>query len=312
MILLTVNDYKYPQGWLGAAERDEQEPWYRKQLEEGRILFFDDLPFNLPEEDRKFLLSQQSGDSRIHKNVSYRPEQDILRGFSSDQKETSERVHEIMRRYSAEVTRFLSDFLVSYKNRWSLDFASYRPLEEEGRNLSLHKRNDLLHVDAFPSRPTKGGRILRVFTNINPTAPRIWHTTESFAALAARFADDAGLKRIAARSSSTLGSLQHSVRHLARALGLPLADRSAYDHFMLRFHDYLKENAEFQNNCPKVRLEFPAGSTWIVYTDAVAHAALSGCYALEQTYIIPTDALLSPEKAPLHILESLCGCSLSA
>jgi len=61
-----------------------------------------------------------------------------------------------------------------------LDFASFRPLEEQGRDLSLHKRNDLLHVDAFPSRPTHGGRILRVFANINPSVGRVWNVGEPF------------------------------------------------------------------------------------------------------------------------------------
>ena len=73
---------------------------------------------------------------------------------------------------------------------WSLDYASYRPEEEQSRDLSLHKRNDLLHVDAFPSRPTRGGRILRCFTNINPTRTRNWLTTDRFPALAEKFARD--------------------------------------------------------------------------------------------------------------------------
>ncbi len=33
--------------------------------------------------------------------------------------------------------------------------------------------------------------------------------------------------------------------------------RTPYDVFMLRFHDFLKENSRFQAGCPKVRLEFP-------------------------------------------------------
>src|SRR6202044_4252352 len=100
-----------------------------------------------------------------------------------------------------EVTRFLSQFLAPYAPHWTLDFASYRPLEEKGRDLPLHKRNDLMHVDAFPSRPTRGGRILRVFTNLNPTTPRVWRTTESFRALAQQYAKQAGLQEIAAKDS---------------------------------------------------------------------------------------------------------------
>ena len=57
----------------------------------------------------------------------------------------------------------------------------------------------------------------------------------------------------------------------------------------------MKENAEFQENCPKQRWEFPPHSTWIVFTDLVSHAVLEGQYALEQTFIISRDAMVRPE-----------------
>lgn len=136
-------------------------------------------------------------------------------------------------------------------------------------------------------------------------------TTDGFDVLARQFAEDAGLKQIAARAYSNTGSVRRTLAGLARAFKLPVADRSAYDQFMLRFHDYLKENREFQNGCDKERLEFPPRATWIVYTDAVPHAALSGQFALEHTYIIPTNALLTPQTAPIHVLEKLCGQTLS-
>jgi hypothetical protein len=49
----------------------------------------------------------------------------------------------------------------------------------------------------------------------------------------------------------------------------------------------------------------------MVFTDGVAHAALSGQYALEQTYIVPIDAMLLPEKSPLRVLESIAGHPLT-
>ena len=94
------------------------------------------------------------------------------------------------------------------------------------------------------------------------------------------------------------------------ALGVKGAAGSPYDKFMLRFHDYLKENRLFQDNFPKTRIEFPPLSSWLVYTDTVPHAVLSGRYALEQTYIVPMDAMVAPDKAPLRILEKMCGADL--
>src|SRR5258707_7860571 len=177
-----VKDYRHPEGWNGsdAAERGRA---CCRVLEEGQILFFSGTPFDLPESDRQFLLSQKQSDFKGHKNISYRPTQDLMRGAGGSQEET-DRLHAVMRKYSQEVTRFLQSFLAPYAPHWKLDFASYRPLEEQSRDLSLHKRNDLMHVDAFPSRPTHGGRILRVFTNINANRGRVWETTDGFNALA--------------------------------------------------------------------------------------------------------------------------------
>ena len=182
-----------------------------------------------------------------------------------------------------------------------------RPFEEQGRDLPLHKRNDLLHVDAFPSRPTRGGRILRVFTNLSPDKPRVWLTTDRFGALAPRFAFEAGLGQIAADGSF----LGRQFRRLGRLVGLPGADRSPYDRFMLRFHDYLKENAAFQADCVKTRLEFPPMGAWLVFSDGVPHAVLSGQFALEQTLLIPPSALVAAQSSPLRVLEALCGRPLA-
>jgi hypothetical protein len=43
----------------------------------------------------------------------------------------------------------------------------------------------------------------------------------------------------------------------------------------------------------------------------VPHAVLSGQYALEQTFIIPLTSLVTPDKAPLRVLEKLAGKPLT-
>jgi hypothetical protein len=295
---VSVEDYKLP-GWADADQKIARSRAYCRMLESGQILLFRELPFDLPADDRRFLVSQPWSELRLHKNVSYRPGEDILRGVAGDST-TVDRVHSILRNYSTEVLRFAAEFLAPYAGKWITDFSSFRPLEEKGRDLPLHKRNDLLHVDAFPSRPTRGGRILRIFTNLNPSKVRVWNTTGAFGELARKYADDAGLQQFASESG-----LSRAVHGLAGKLGMRGADRTPYDAFMLRFHDYLKENSDFQTNYPKARLEFPPLATWMVFTDGVAHAAMSGQYALEQTLLIPRSALVSPDDAPYRILEKI-------
>jgi hypothetical protein len=302
-----ITDYTANGGWTNAAQGAERARWCCEQLEEGRILYFDGIPYDFPEADRKFLLEQRQSDSRIHKNISYRPRQDALRGSATDNPADIQRLHGIMRHFSEEIVGLLSKVLTPYAAHWALDFASFRPEEEKGRDLSTHKRNDLLHVDAFPTRPTRGGRILRCFTNINPTRSRNWLTTDRFPELAQKFAKAAGLDEIA-KSGDSRGSF---VNTLKKAVGLKVVERSPYDKFMLRFHDYLKENTEFQQTCNKIHIAFPPMATWMCYTDSVPHAVLSGQYALEQTFIIPVKALVLPEKSPIRVLEKLAGRPLA-
>ena len=279
--------------------RDE----YYLQLERGNILFFPRTPFELPEDERNVLRATGLSTSSHHKNIAYRPASDKVTGFDKAMVQDAEELRGVMRAYSQRVLGFLRAFLPRYMENCRIDFASFRPQEEEGRELPTKKRNDLLHVDAFPSRPTRGGRILRVFTNLNTTRPRVWTTTESFDALARQYAKAAGLQQIA-EDDSFLG---RTVQSLGAKLGIGTMSRTPYDMFMLRFHDYLKENSAFQADCPKIRMEFPPLATWVVFTDGVAHAALSGQYAVEQTFLIPPNALVAPEAAPFRILEGIAG-----
>ena len=173
-------------GTLPAAGPDRERE-YCRALEEGNILFFPTTPFAFPEEDRKLLLAQRQVDAGYHKNIAYRPASDRVTGVARGRAQDGERLRRVLRGYSKTVVGFAADLFPGYSRRWRVDYASFRPQEEAGRRLSTHSRNDLLHVDSFPTRPTHGDRIFRVFTNINPAAPRVWRTGETFADLAERF-----------------------------------------------------------------------------------------------------------------------------
>ncbi|HEV2491972.1 MAG TPA: Kdo hydroxylase family protein [Terriglobia bacterium] len=294
-----------PSSELAALGREDRGRAFCEQLEQGNILFFSKTPFDFSEGNRQFLLSQRQSGAAYHKNVAYRPKQDRLTGFVTSHREEQDRLRTIMRTYSERATQFVARLLPAYATNWKLDFASFRPQEEQGRQIRLRARNDLLHVDSFPTRPTHGDRILRIFTNINPTQPRVWLTTETFDGLAERFLGPGGSAEL--RTGLETSGLRGGLVRAARALHLPVADPSPYDKFMLRFHHFLKENHEFQETCAKARWEFPPNSTWMVFTDMVAHAVLSGQFALEQTLIVPRDALVLPEKAPVSVLESFIG-----
>jgi hypothetical protein len=313
MSLVPVAGFAQTDGWGREVQADQQAQHYCRLLEEGAILFFVETPFALPEAHRRALLTKRQSGSQFHKNVSYQPRRDVLRGVSADNPEEVQQLQHILRDYSTRVTEFVSRFLRPYAGKFRLDYASYRPVEEAGRQLAIHKRNDLLHVDAFPTRPTAGGRILRVFTNLNPSKARSWVVSDGFDWLAHHYAEAAGLSRVARQASSLFQALANrvttGVHRLLRRDGAVL---TTYDRFMHHFHNYLKTNRTFQDNCPKYHHDFPPGSTWLVYTDYVPHAVLTGQYALEQTFIVPVEAQVVPQQAPVRILERLCGQALAA
>jgi hypothetical protein len=105
---------------------------------------------------------------------------------------------------------------------------------------------------------------------------------------------------------------RRATARVANRIGLRVPDRSAYDEFMLGFHHYLKGNTEFQRDWRCETTAFAPGATWISFTDGVAHAVLSGQYALEQTVIVPYRAMVQPDRAPVAVLERLAGQPLTS
>ena len=288
------------------GEGQERDREVCRVLEEGNILLFGRTPFELPEKDREFLLRQRQTEAGYHKNIAYRPGGDRVTGVARQEVEDARELRRVLRDYSRTVVDFASRLLKPYAGQWRLDYASFRPQEEAGRKLSRHARNDLLHVDSFPTRPTRGDRIFRLFTNINPTAPRVWRTGETFPELAERFAVSSGLLRRVSRR----GAGRFVLARLKSA-GLPVRARPPYDEFMHRFHNFLKDNESYQDTARAQVVWFPPGATWMVFTDMVTHAVLSGQYALEQTFLIARPSLTLPERAPVAVLERLAGRSLT-
>jgi hypothetical protein len=265
-----------------------------ERLEHGEVVYFEQAPFALPAgPDHEFLLRQNLG-AAVHKNVSYNPHSGKVGGFVKQGREQEDRFRDVLAHFARTVTEWVATALPRYRGGCEPDRVSYRPEEESQRKLRWKARNDLLHVDAFPGRPARGRRILRVFANINPTEPRVWLTSEALPALVQRYRK----------------SVEHE-RDYLRLLGgkfielfRPAHDRRApSDWFMLRMHDYLKANDDFQQASRRV-WDFRPGSVWLAMTDACSHAVLRGRYALEHSYFIAPHVLVRPELSPEGLLRA--------
>jgi hypothetical protein len=272
-----------------------------ERLERGEVLYYPQPPFALPAgSDLEFLLQQELG-TLAHKNISYNPTTKAVSGYVRKGGGQTDRMERIFGAFSAAVTLWMTRTFPRYSEAWQPDRCSFRPQEEATRRLRLTARNDLLHVDAFPGRPSKGCRILRVFANINPIEPRVWVTSEPFARLLDRFGHSAGLPAMGG------GWLRHLRRGLLRLFHPKEARRSTYDAFMLRFHDFLKANEDFQDRGPKRLWSFPPGSVWLAMTDTCSHAVLRGRYALEHSFFISSTTLFLPDESPPALLAAACA-----
>jgi hypothetical protein len=260
-------------------------------LEQGDVLFFPQLPFAIDRADAGIFSPDILSSS---KNTSFDPATGRLGGTTLTGA-SAERLRAVMTRFSDAAATLVGALFPHYGTQIQRARASFRPAEIAGRETTWRKDDTRLHVDSFPATPVQGRRILRVFTNVNPAGtPRQWRVGGDFAAVAGRFADQL--------SVPWPGS-----GWLLQTLHVTKSRRTAYDALMLQLHDCMKADAAFQSSTEQETFAFPAGTTWIAFTDQVAHAATSGQYQLEQTFLVPVAAMRDERRSPLRILEGLKG-----
>lgn len=265
------------------------------RLERGDVLFFPNLPFAV-EPDEAPLFSPAILSSA--KNASFDPASGRTGGTTLEGADR-ERLGRLLSRFSDRAASLVDRILPAYHGQLQRARASFRPAEIAGRATSWRKDDTRLHVDAFPASPVQGRRILRVFSNVNPAGrPRSWRVGEDFEALARRFAPSLALPWPGQAA-------------VLRAIGVTKSMRSAYDALMLQLHDRMKEDERYQQTAPQASFDFPAGATWAVFTDEVSHAAMAGQYQLEQTFLLPVDAMVEADRSPLRILERFKGRALT-
>jgi 3-deoxy-D-manno-oct-2-ulosonic acid (Kdo) hydroxylase len=261
------------------------------------VLLFEGLRFALTGAEQA-LLAPTVSDGHS-KNVAVDPSNGRVSGSALEGTELR-LLRQMVVRFSTHSRDFVERLLPRYANQLETRLASYRPVAVVGRETSRRKDDARLHVDAFASRPNQGRRILRVFCNLNPQGlPRTWLLGEAFEHYAQRF-----VTRVRRQLPLEAWVLQ--------TLGVTKSHRTAYDHLMLGLHDRGKLDDHYQRDAWRERFDFPAGSTWVCFTDQVLHAALGGQYLLEQTFMLPVSAMLHAERSPLRVLERLAGRRLSA
>ncbi len=278
-------------------------------LENAKIVYFPECPVELPDATDLDNLREQLPEQLERKNASYYPQSDQVRGL---RKGTSLQTlsRRVLKHHSSVVSDFLNQAMPDLFRDVRIGTSSFRPLEERGRNLKPHASNELIHVDAGAYGATNGDRILRFFVNVNPAVDRVWASKGSFRQLFEVYGEQAGLSGtgndLGHLDKSAMGKLRTSILKGLSHLGVPQAtviDSSPYDRAMRRFHNFMKDSPEFQHDLTsRQEYRFPPYSAWMVLTDAVSHACLSGRHALTLTCLVPLGNCQHPELAPFNIL----------
>ena len=265
-------------------------------LEAGGVIVFPHRPFALSRAETR-MLDPAIADGRS-KNISLDPANGQVSGSALDEAGRAT-LAAMIARFAQTADALLAELTPRYAPALQRRRTSFRPEAIANRALSRRKDDRRLHVDAFPANPVQGRRILRVFANVHPAGePRVWTVgEEAFEAVATRFRS-----RLTARART--GGLK-------AALGVTKGRQTPYDQLMLQLHDAAKLDDDYQASASSRRLELPAGSLWVIYTDAVMHAALSGQHAFEQTYLLPVKAMHDEAASPLRVLERLTGRTLA-
>lgn len=258
-------------------------------LETGKVIYLPKLAFDFLDHEQIFLATQYS--SPKSKNISYHPEHIALQGAICTKTEHMQ-LCRLMQRYAVYCKQLVCNLLPEYKNLLQQGRISFRPIEIMGRKPASYRKDDTrLHVDAFPATPMLGKRILRVFTNVNPdNKPRVWRLGAPFPKVVEYFH-----RKLRKPFQGTASSLY--------LLKITKEKRTLYDHYMLQLHNAMKADEAYQQQVPQLEFQFPSGSSWIVYTDQVSHAAMSGQYVLEQTFYLPGMAIKNADHSPQAILE---------
>jgi hypothetical protein len=282
---------------IDMADLGHGNPAWIAALEAGKVLYFPNFARHgfAPQKEELALFREDIRDPKT-RNISLSPS-GALKGAVGDEA-TQALMAGMIGRFRAEAESLLGNLVPRYTEHLRRGSVSFRPSVVENRVQSWRADDRRLHVDAFPSRPNRGERLLRVFTNVNlEGVPRVWRVGEPFEDVAKRFLPR--VKKYVPWQAKALNTL-----------GVTKSLRTEYDHLMLQLHDSMKSDLDYQKNAPQVTFGFPPGSAWVVFSDQASHAAMSGQYMLEHTLQLSPMQQYDKEASPLAILTRMQGHAL--
>jgi len=282
---------------IDMADVGHGNPAWIAALEAGKVLYFPNFGQHgfAPHKEELTLFREDIRDPKT-RNISLSASGD-LKGVVGDDA-TKALMAGMIGRFRAEAEGLLANLVPRYGEHLRRGATSFRPAVVQNRVQSWRADDRRMHVDAFPSRPNYGERLLRVFTNVNLEGePRVWRVGEPFEDVARRFLPK--VKPYSAWQAKVLNAL-----HVTKSL------RSEYDHIMLQLHDAMKSDLDYQKNAPQVTFGFPPGCAWVCFSDQTSHAVMAGQYMMEHTLQLSPMHQYDKDASPLAILTRMQGHAL--
>jgi len=282
---------------IDMADVGHGNPAWIAALEAGKVLYFPNFAEHgfTPQKEELALFREDIRDPKT-RNISLSASGE-LKGVVGDD-DTKALMAGMIGRFRAQAEGLLGNLVPRYGEHLRRGATSFRPSVVQNRVQSWRADDRRMHVDAFPSRPNYGERLLRVFTNVNQDGePRVWRVGEPFEDVARRFLPKA--RPYSAWQAKVLNAL-----HVTKSL------RSEYDHLMLQLHDGMKSDLDYQKNAPQVTFNFPPGCAWVCFSDQTSHAVMAGQYMMEHTLQLSPMHQYDRDASPLAILTRMKGHAL--
>ena len=282
---------------IDMADVGHGNPAWIAALEAGKVLYFPNFAEHgfTPQKEELALFREDIRDPKT-RNISLSASGE-LKGVVGDD-DTKALMAGMIGRFRAQAEGLLGNLVPRYGEHLRRGATSFRPSVVQNRVQSWRADDRRMHVDAFPSRPNYGERLLRVFTNVNQDGePRVWRVGEPFEDVARRFLPKA--RPYSAWQAKVLNAL-----HVTKSL------RSEYDHLMLQLHDGMKSDLDYQKSAPQVTFGFPPGCAWVCFSDQTSHAVMAGQYMMEHTLQLSPMHQYDKDASPLAILTRMKGHAL--
>ena len=272
-------------------------------LERGHLLLFPVPPVELPSGHALEVLQACLPANRDRGEIGFNPRGGRLFGGADAPGETGAQPRTILAEYHHRVVQRMGQLVPSFTPEWRPEMTFLRMPGQRDSDPSISAYGNRIALETGGAR---GDPVLCFLANLDERESR-WHLKGTVFDLVETFGEAAGLPRDASllEERPVDRMVSGCLRALARWMpGLAITEQSAYDRALWQLSRFMRESDGFQQDPEgRVELRFPPRSCWLVYTDLVGQACLSGGLTLVSRFAVPWRNFRHPELSSRSVLD---------